>query len=213
MADASHEMRTPVSVMRTTAQVTLARSPRSEGDYRESLAIVEEQSTRLARLVDAMFLLSRAEASGIPLMPEPLYLDELVGDCARALRVLAHERGVDVLTCGEIEVPWTGDNWLLRQMVSNLVDNSVRHARRVVTITVGRTADGAVTIRILDDGVGIPPADHGRIFDRFVRLDARVSGAGLGLPIARWIAEAHGGTLVLESSGPTGSCFTVTLPA
>ena len=140
MADASHEMRTPVSVVRTTAQVTLARSLRTEQDYRESLAIVEEQSARLARLVDAMFLLSRAEAAGIPLIREPLYLDDLVGDCARALRVLAKERGVDVLTCGDTEVSWTGDDGLLRQMVSNLLDNAIRYAKGVVTVTVARTS-------------------------------------------------------------------------
>jgi two-component system, OmpR family, sensor kinase len=213
MADASHEMRTPVSVVRTTAQVTLARSLRSEEDYRESLTIVEEQSARLARLVDAMFLLSRAEAAGIRLMPEPLYLDDLVGDCARALRVLAKAQGVDVLTCGDTEVSWTGDNGLLRQMVSNLLENAIRYSRGVVTVTVTRATNGGATIRVADDGDGIPVADQTRIFDRFVRLNARSSGAGLGLPIARWVAEAHGGTLVLESSGPTGSCFTVTLPA
>lgn len=213
MADASHEMRTPVSVIRTTAQVTLARSPRSEEDYRESLTIVEEQSARLARLVDAMFLLSRAEAAGIPLTPEPLYLDDLVDDCARALRVLAKEQGVDVVTGGDIEVSWTGDNGLLRQMVSNLLENAIRHANGVVTVTVTRTPNPGAMIRVSDDGNGIPPAHQARIFDRFVRLDARSTGAGLGLPIARWIAEAHGGTLVLESSGPSGSCFTVTLHA
>jgi signal transduction histidine kinase len=213
MADASHEMRTPVSVVRTTAQVTLARSPRTEEDYRESLAIDEEQSTRLARLVDAMFMLSRAEAAGIPLMPEPLYLDDLVEDCARALRVLAKQQGVDVLTCGDTEVSWTGDNGLLRQMVSNLLENAIRYSKGVVTVTVTRAANGGATIRVSDDGDGIPLAHQTRIFDRFVRLNARSGGAGLGLPIARWIAEAHGGTLVLESSGPTGSCFMVTLPA
>lgn len=212
MADASHEMRTPVSVVRTTAQVTLARSARSEEDYRESLTIVEEQSARLARLVDAMFMLSRAEAAGIPLIREPLYLDELVGDCARALRVLAKERGVDVLTCGDAEVAWNGDNGLLRQMVSNLMENAIRYSKGVVTVTVTRATNGGATIRVADDGGGIPLAHQARIFDRFVRLDTRSSGAGLGLPIARWIAEAHGGSLVLESSGPAGSCFIVTLP-
>lgn len=213
MADASHEMRTPVSVVRTTAQVTLARSQRSEEDYRESLIIVEEQSARLARLVDAMALLSRAEAAGIPLMREPLYLDDLAGDCARALRVLAKQRGVDVLTCGDTEVAWTGDDVLLRQMISNLLENAIRYAKGVVTVTVTRATNGGATIRVSDDGGGIPLAHQTRIFDRFVRLDPRSTGAGLGLPIARWIAEAHDGTLVLESSGPTGSCFIVTLPA
>jgi signal transduction histidine kinase len=214
MADASHELRTPVSVVRTTAQVTLARETRSEEDYRESLAIVEEQSTRLSRLVDAMFLLSRAEAAGIPVLREPCYLDDLVGECARALRVVSEQRDVDLRTSGDEEVQASGDDGLLRQMVSNLIDNAIRHARPhgVVTIVVKRGATGA-TISVTDDGPGIPPDQQARIFDRFVRLDTRSSGAGLGLPIARWIAEAHGGTLVLESSGSSGSCFTVTLPA
>ena len=213
MADASHELRTPVSVVRTTAQVTLARETRSEDDYRESLTIVAEQSARLARLVDAMFLLSRAEAQGIPLNREPLYLDDLVAECARALRVFANERGIDVQTCGDAEVTLLGDNMLLRQMVGNLLENAIRHAKSGGTVgaTVRRT-DSAVTLRVTDDGVGIPPHEQERIFQRFVRLDSRSHGAGLGLPIARWIAEAHGGSLVLESSDARGSCFSVSLP-
>ncbi len=215
MADASHELRTPVSVVRTTAQVMLARSPRCEDDYRESLTIVEEQSTRLSRLVDSMFLLSRAEAAGgLPLIREPLYLDDLAADCVRALQVLANERGVDLKACGDAEVSWSGDGGLLRQMVSNLIQNAVTHARLngVVTVAVKRTAE-VLTIRVADDGPGVPLDEQRRIFERFVRLDTHSGGAGLGLPIARWIAEAHGGTLILESSSPSGSCFTVTLPA
>ncbi len=101
MADASHELRTPVSVVRSAAQVTLARTDRPEADYRESLTIVAEQSARLARLVDAMFLLSRAEASGLPLMREPLYVDDVLDECVRAQRLLAGERGVMVTTAGD----------------------------------------------------------------------------------------------------------------
>lgn len=214
MADASHELRTPVSVVRTTAQVTLAREARPEADYRESLTIVAEQSARLARLVDGMFLLSRAEVEGIPLVREPLYLDDLVAECARALRVFANERGVDVQTGGDAEVTFFGDNTLLGQMVGNLLDNAIRHAKPggAVAGTVNRTSTG-ITIRITDDGEGIPPHEQARIFQRFVRQDSRSGGAGLGLPIAHWIADAHGGRLVLESSNASGSCFTVTLPS
>ena len=212
MADASHELRTPVSVVRTTAQVTLAREVRTEDDYRESLTIVAEQSARLSRLVDAMFLLSRAEAQGIPLMREPLYLDDLIAECARALRVFANERNVEVRTSGDEEVTFFGDNTLLRQMFGNLLDNAIRHARLggTVAATIKRTP-AAVTIRITDDGDGIPAQEQGRIFERFVRLDTHSAGAGLGLPIARWIAEAHGGRLTLESTSGSGSCFSVTL--
>jgi signal transduction histidine kinase len=212
MADASHELRTPVSVVRTTAQVTLARTGRTEDEYQESFTIVAEQAVRLSRLVDAMFLLSRAEAQGIPLQREPLYLDDLVAECVRALRVVADERGVTLRSCGDSEVAFSGDNTLLRQMVGNLLDNAIRHANGLVTATVTRTSSANV-IRVIDDGGGVAADHHSRIFERFARFDSGSNGAGLGLPIARWIAEAHGGTLVLESSGPGGCCFTVTLPA
>jgi two-component system, OmpR family, sensor kinase len=213
MADASHELRTPVSVIRTAAQVTLAGPTRPENEYRESLAIVAEQSARLNRVVDAMFLLSRAEANAVPLVPEHLYVDDLVEECARALRVLADDRSVSVLTQGDSEVAFHGDNILLRQMVGNLLENAIRHASPAgrVAATVSNTAE-LITIRIADDGDGIPEDERHHIFQRFVRLDTRSPGAGLGLPIARWIAEAHSGSLVLESSGPAGSCFVVSLP-
>ncbi len=126
MADASHELRTPVSVTRTAAQVMLGREQRSEQEYRESLAIVAEQAARLTRMVDDMFLLARAEAHGRPLEATPIYLDELVGECARAVRVLADARGVDVRRNGAREVGIVGDENLLRQ----LVDQSARERRR-----------------------------------------------------------------------------------
>jgi signal transduction histidine kinase len=213
MADASHELRTPVSVIRTTAQVTLSAPGRAEHDYRESFAIVTEQSSRLARMVDDMFLLSRAEANAVPLVRELLYLDDLVADCARALRVLASDREVIIRTRGESEVAFLGDNMLLRQMVGNLLENAIRHGKPGGTVTATVTSSSRhVTIRVADDGPGIPEHEQARIFHRFVRLNARTPGAGLGLPIARWIAEAHGGRLVLESSGPAGSSFVASLP-
>jgi signal transduction histidine kinase len=213
MADASHELRTPVSVVRTTAQVILTQATRPEHEYRESMEIVEEQSSRLKRLVDAMFLLSRAEAQGIPLVREPVYIDDVVGECARALQVLADDRQVTIRTCGDSEVMFSGDPTLLKQLAGNLLDNAIRHAQTggAVTATVSRNGSG-IEIRITDDGDGIALEDRERIFERFVRFDSRSQGAGLGLPIARWIAEAHGGTLALESTGPMGSCFRVTLP-
>ena len=212
MADASHQLRTPVSVLRTTADVTLRRPHRPEQDYREALAIVSEQSVRLARLVDAMFLLSRAEAGGRTLRPEPVYLDEIVGDCVRALAMIASERGVRVVASGDTDVAFVGDDELLRQLFTNLLDNAVGHTPAGGQVTVETRAGAQLTVRIVDEGAGIAAPDRDRIFERFTRLDTSGGGAGLGLPIARWIAEAHAGTLTLESSTRAGSVFVVTLP-
>lgn len=213
MADASHEMRTPVSVVRTAAQVTLSQADRPVEEYRESMTIVEEQATRVANLVDAMFLLSRAEARGVPLRMEFVNVDDIVAETVRAARVLAERRAVRIAMEGEQEVGYHADDGLLRQMVGNLLDNAIRHADLggVVTVGVSLTHDH-VQIRVANDGPGIARADRERIFERFVRIGPS-DGGGLGLPIARWIAEAHGGTLVLESSVPGLTIFVVDLPA
>ena len=212
MADASHELRTPVSVVRTATQVTLSRDMRSADEYREALGIIGEQANRLTRLVDAMFLLSRAEAHGVPLRREFLNLDDLLAESARALRVLADQRGVEVVTNGAQEVGLTGDDALLRQMVGNLLDNAIRHAQPGGRVDAElERAGSAAIVRISNDGPGIDAADRDRIFVRFVRSGAS-DGAGLGLPIARWIAEAHGGALRLECSRPGRTTFIVTLP-
>jgi two-component system OmpR family sensor kinase len=215
MADASHELRTPVSVVRTVADVTLSRDHRSEGEYREALTIVGEQSRRLGRLVEDMLVLARADAGGYPLRPVDLYLEEVVTDCRRAVDVLAAERGVIIQSVPSPETPFRGDEDLLRRLVLNVLQNAVQHTPCGGSVSVEMSQDSdAVKIRIADTGVGIPSADQTRIFDRFVQLDParRGRGAGLGLPIARWIAEAHGGTVVLESSSPNGTIFCVTLP-
>ena len=215
MTDASHELRTPVSVTRTTAQVTLGQQHRSEGEYRESLTIVAEQAERLTRMVDDMFLLARADAHARPLDSAAIYLDELIDECTRAVRVLAEARGVAVAVTGDHDVAFVGDENLLRQLLINLLENAVAHtpAGGHVTASLGKR-DGGIEIVVADSGPGIAQADRERIFERFVRLGPAGGrgGAGLGLPIARWIAERHGGRLTLESSAPTGARFVVWLP-
>ena len=216
MADASHELRTPVSVVRATADVTLNLPHRDEPEYREALTIVGGQARRLSRLVEDMLVLARADAGGYPLRPVDLYLDDVVADCRRAVDVLATERGVAIHSAGSPEIPFRGDEDLLRRLVLNVLQNAVQHtpAGGAVAVDIRQDPD-AVRIRVSDQGSGIPPDDQRRIFDRFVQLDAarRGQGTGLGLPIARWIAEAHSGTLVLEKSGSDGSTFCVVLPA
>ena len=112
---------------------------------------------------------------------------------------------------GDDELLFVGDDRLLRQLLTNVIGNAIHHARHSVAVTCQRTAD-TLTVRVADDGQGIGGADQARIFDRFVRLSSTYVGAGLGLPIARWVAEAHGGSVTLESSAPTGSVFLITLP-
>jgi two-component system, OmpR family, sensor kinase len=213
-ADASHELRTPVSIVRATAEVTLAREHREESEYREALAIVGSQARRLGQLVEDLLVLARADAGGYLLRPVDLYLDEIVAECRRALSVLAAERGVTIRIASLPEIPFRGDEHLLRRLVLNVLQNAVQHSPAGGSVGVEVQRDtSAVTVRISDSGPGIPVEDRERIFDRFVQLDAarRGDGAGLGLPIARWIAEAHQGTLTLEHSGPAGTTFCVSL--
>ncbi|MCU1383244.1 MAG: cusS [Acidobacteria bacterium] len=215
MADASHELRTPVSIVRATSDVMLSREHRDEAEYREAMTIVGGQSLRLGRLVEDMLVLARADAGGYPLRPVDLYLDEVVADCRRAVDVLATERGVAIRSSGSPDIPFRGDEDLLRRLVLNVMQNAVQHTPSGGAVAVDiRQERDAVTIRVTDEGAGIPPGDQQRIFDRFVQLDAarRGEGTGLGLPIARWIAEAHHGSLVLERSGPNGTTFCVSLP-
>jgi len=215
MADASHELRTPISIMRTAADVTLSQPRRDEGEYREALAAVSQQSARLARLVDDMLVLARADAGGYPIARAETDLDAIVDDSVRELRPSAAARGIR-LTSRVHPVRVDGDESLLRRMLGNLLSNALAYtpAGGSVDVTIV-PRPGMASIHVTDTGPGIPPEDRQRVFDRFVRLDpARgEGGAGLGLSIARWIAETHGGQVELLASGPSGSVFAATIPS
>lgn len=215
MADASHELRTPVSVARTAIEVTLSRTGRIEEEYRDSLGVVAAQMRRLTRLVEDMFTLARADAAGLPLDLAPLYLDELVDDCSKEARLLAESKGVRVDWTGPSDLEACGDEARLRRMLLNLIENAVRHTPSGGGVRVDLSSrDSAIEVAVIDGGPGIPEADRERVFRRFVRLDPSRGGegAGLGLPIARAIAEAHGGTLTLARSDASGSTFLARLP-
>lgn len=215
MADASHELRTPVSIARTAIDVTLSRQDRPEDEFRDCLGIVAEQMRRLSRLVEDMFTLARADVAGLPLDRGPLYLDELVADCVNEARVLAGAKGVGLDWRGPSDLEASGDERRLRQVLMNLLDNAIRHTPSGGLVRVDLVAQpDSVEVAVTDTGEGIPEVERERVFARFVRLDSRrpSEGAGLGLPIARAIAEAHGGTLVLQRSDASGSTFLVRLP-
>ena len=215
MADASHELRTPVSIIRTASDVTLGRERRDEGEYREALAMTGTQARRLSRLVEDMLVLARADAGAYPLRPVVVYLDDLVEECRRAVNLLAGERGITLHTTGASDVSVRGDEELLRRLMVNLLQNAVQHSPCGGAVSVDVAVDDSrAVVRVSDAGPGIPEEDRARIFERFVQLDPsrRAQGTGLGLPIAKWIAEAHHGALHLEASGPGGTTFTVVLP-
>ena len=216
MTDASHELRSPVSVIRTASDVTLSREHRPEADYREALAITAAQSRRLGGLVDDMLVLARADAGGYPLRPVEGFLDDAIDECRTAVSVLAAARGVRVATTGASDVALRADQELLRRLLINLLQNAVQHSPAGGTVTLDVRVEGALAVvRVADQGPGIAADEWSRIFDRFVQLDAsrRSEGAGLGLTIARWIAEAHEGSLIVESSGPQGTTFRLAIPA
>ena len=223
MADASHELRTPLSVMRTATGVTLEREGRTEVEYRDTLKIIDEQARRLSHIVEDMFTLARSDVGRQGLRQSDFYLDELIMEVARAGEVLASHKGVEINVAPAAETPFHGDEGLLRQMLLNLLDNSVKHTPAGGSVSVRlERENGHHAIIVSDTGAGIPVEAQSKIFERFYRVDkarsraeaaqGAMSGAGLGLSIARWIAEAHGGQLVLKSSGETGSTFVASLP-
>ncbi|MET0648373.1 MAG: heavy metal sensor histidine kinase [Pyrinomonadaceae bacterium] len=218
MADASHELRTPLSVMSTAAGVTLKKEHREEEEYREALQMMAEQTRRLSRIVQDMFILARADAGHYPLQNRALYLNDLLDEVARAGGLLASDKNVTVELTNLPEAAFHGDEDLLRQMAMNLLDNAVKFtpARGVVRLSLTRRADEYL-LSVSDTGPGIPAEARDHVFERFYRADKARSrsedgGAGLGLAIARWIAQAHDGDLELADSDGTGATFIVRLP-
>lgn len=219
MADASHELRTPVTTARTAATVALQQPHRVESEYRDTLAIIEQQTARLSRIVDDMFTLARADAGNYPVRRDAMYLDEVVDEAVRAGRVLASTKDVDISLPTLHSASLVGDEDLIRRLVGNLLDNAIRHTPPggCVQVELQQTADG-YALSISDSGSGIPADSQPHIFERFYRVDRSRTrglpdgGAGLGLALARWIAKVHGGDVTLTSSSAAGSTFTAFLP-
>ncbi len=222
MADASHELRTPTSIVRTEAEVTLAREHRDEGEYRDSIRVMLDATQRLTRVVDDLFLLARADAGHLAVRSDDIYLDEVVHTATRGVQHVAERQGVQVKLTHVVDAPFRGDADLLGRALLNLLDNAIRYSPRGSTVEVHlANANGRYDVRVTDAGPGIPADARDRIFDRFFRIDSARSraegssttGAGLGLAIARHIVAAHGGELELVESRPGHTVFRMTLPA
>jgi signal transduction histidine kinase len=221
MADASHELRTPVAILCGEADVALSQATRSPEDYRESLDILRAEAQRLKHIVEDLFTLARADAGQYPLTLTDFYLDELVTECSRSVRTLAAAKHITIYYDTSKEMPIHADEALLRRMIVNLLDNAIKYTPPGGKVSVTwDVQDSQYRITVSDTGQGIPGDLQSRIFERFFRVDKARSrsendggGAGLGLSISRWIVQAHAGQLELTRSDTGGSTFTVLLPA
>jgi two-component system OmpR family sensor kinase len=216
VADASHELRTPISVIRGEADVALSHE-RGSAEYREALAIVLDESRRLSRLVDDLLNLARADAGNVRLQVQEFYLNDLLAECCRSVQSLAGGRRIELECRAGEDAPFRGDEELLRRLVLNLLDNAIRYTPPGGKVTASLDAAGPeARLRVSDTGSGIAPEAAPLVFERFFRAEKSRSrqegGFGLGLSIVKWIAEAHHGTVELESRPGDGAAFTVRLP-
>lgn len=219
IADASHELRTPLAILRGEAEVAMSQPGRTAGEYLESVRILHEETSRLIKIVEDLFTLSRADAGQYQLSLEEVYLEEVVADCAHSARTLAREKNIELQVDAAAECPIKGDEPLLRRMILNLLDNAIKYTPAGGRVTIACAANGKdCEVHVTDTGGGIPAELQSRVFERFFRADParsrseREGGAGLGLSIAQWIAQVHHGKLALVQSDASGSHFAVYLP-
>jgi len=218
IADASHELRTPLAVLRGETEVALGKT-RTIEEYQQSLSLIQDEAERLSRIVEDLFMLARQPIdTRAVLNHERVSLNDAVRDCARAAQVLAIRKGVRLKVENDSpSIALQGDEELIRRMILNLLDNAVKYtpAGGEISLALARE-NGHAEIVVRDTGIGIPETDQPRVFDRFFRVDkarARaMGGAGLGLSIAQWIVEVHGGEISVASAPGHGSTFTVVLP-
>lgn len=211
LADVSHELRTPLTTIR--GNVDLMRRM-GVLDY-ETLDVVQDELQRMTRLVDDLLLLARADTGGLPIQREPVALDNVFLDVYRQVRSIEQPVSLTLMEVDQVGV--IGDADRLKQLILNLVDNAIKYTLPGGDVSLGLSKfNGMAEIVVRDTGVGIPAEDLPYIFDRFYRVDKarsrKLGGSGLGLSIARWIAEAHGGDIRVESEKGRGSMFTVSLP-
>ena len=214
VADASHELRSPLARMRT--ELDVGRTDGGEAD--EVVASISDEVDHLTALVDDLLHLARSDAADAVDVRRPVDLDDIVLDEARRIGD-ASDVNLDLSAMSAAHLD--GNPNQLRRLVRNLLDNAVRHASERVAVSLRESGSGTITLTVGDDGPGIAPADRERVFERFVRLDAARTrhdgGTGLGLAIARDIAERHGGTITLddtldEADAGSGARFVVILP-
>lgn len=215
-SDASHELRTPLTVMKGETELVLRR-PRPVDDYRSVLESNLEEIDRMTNIVDELLFLSRADMGEVKMESLPVALESLVEDIHRQATVLGQDRNIEVVLGSVAPAVVLGDELRLRELLLNLVENAVKYSHSGGKVEIALVTDGQqASLSVTDQGIGIAPEDHKRIFDRFFRTDGARNhtkkGTGLGLAICSWIAESHKGRIDVKSEPGHGSLFTVILP-
>lgn len=213
---ASHELKTPLTILCGEIETALRDESLSPAE-RDRYASQLDELRRLARIVDGLTLLAKADAGQVALKLESLRLDELVRDNFADTQILAEPQHIQVELAGCEDISVRGDRHRLRQLLLNLADNAVKYNQPQGRVTMNlRRVSGAAEFVIANTGPGVPPESLPRIFDRFYRGDPahghEVDGCGLGLSIARWIVSAHNGTIQIESAPSKLTTVTVRLP-
>lgn len=215
-ADASHELRTPLTVMRGEIEIAL-RNPKTPEEYRRVLESALEEILRMSSIIENLLTLAKADQGTYEVNFSQVDLSALLKELYEDGEILAESKRIQVSLSMNDPITIVGDWVRLRQLFLNLVDNAIKYTPEggAVSLSVGRR-NGTAVVQVADTGMGIPPEDIPRVFDRFYRVDKarsrEVGGAGLGLSIAKWIAELHRGTISVRSEVDKGSVFTVELP-
>jgi heavy metal sensor kinase len=211
VADAGHELRTPLSLLRTELELAL-RHGDSRDELRDALRASSEEVDRLAQLADDLLLIAGSDRGKLKLRLEPLDAAELFDSVVNRFQWRAEEKGRSVAHDATAGVRIRGDRLRLEQALSNLVDNALRHGDGDVTLALA-ARDGSVELHVTDTGPGFPPAFLERAFERFARHRTGREGSGLGLAIVRAISEAHGGPAYAGNGPGGGADVWLSLPA
>ncbi|HYV20902.1 MAG TPA: ATP-binding protein [Verrucomicrobiae bacterium] len=215
-ANVAHELKTPLTILRGEAELAVGAPHSPEESQRLAQTFLEE-SVRLSGIVDDLLTLAQEDPARVAIDRRPVRIEDLIEDLREDAGILAQEKGLHVTVEENTPATVIGDAARLRRLFRSLLSNAVKYSDAGGAIGIRSRRDGAsVQVSIRDSGIGIPAESLPRIFDRFYRAEpARSrdgSGAGLGLSLARWVAEAHGGSIGVESTLGQGSTFTVTLP-
>lgn len=214
-SDVSHELKTPLTIIKGETEVAL-RKERTVEEYKSILVSHLEEADQMTRIIEDLLLLSKADKDEIRMSIETIDVRDLIMNVYTDMRLFAHQKDVRLVAETLTDTKLRGDELKLLRMLRNIVDNGIKYTQAGGTVEISSELnDGMVTILVRDTGVGIDREDLKYVFDRFYRADRsrkRESGSGLGLSISKWIAEAHSGTIDVESQISSGSLFSIRLP-